>query len=441
MENPQNPVQRRMSGIRSRIERVPMPLRPIIALVVIITLVVIWNYVSALPAVRALTLGGDVTVSGTIEAEQMSVTAELGGRVIDLIAAEGDQVQANQVLLRLDSDTAQAELYRAQGARAEAQAKRDLAKNGARPEDKAQADASLAQATAARDGAKKAWEDAQAILKTPQDLDAKIIDAQAQVKITEQQIYSAQAQQSLAESGKSKYRGRGSDLEKSMYASFDFQAAAAQETMAAAMAQRDGALAALSLLTSLRNNSIELQAQVHQAEARYHDAEAATQLAQAARDLVYSGATKEDLAIAEAGLAQAQAAEKAAQARVDKLALRAPGAGRVSKRAVQIGQVISPGSVAMTMVSADKLTLTVYVPQDRLGKVRAGQSARVMVDSFPARAFTGRVTFISPQAEFTPKNVQTTEGRASQVFAVKIQMENPDNSLKPGMAADATLVQ
>jgi HlyD family secretion protein len=140
-------------------------------------------------------------------------------------------------------------------------------------------------------------------------------------------------------------------------------------------------------------------------------------------------------------LAQAQAAEKGAQARVDKLSLRAPANGRISTRPAQIGQVLSPGTVAMTMVNPDKLTLTVYVPQDRLGKIRAAQNARVTVDSFPGHMFNGHVTFISPQAEFTPKNVQTVEGRASQVFAVRIQMDNSENLLKPGMAADAVLLQ
>jgi HlyD family secretion protein len=143
--------------------------------------------------------------------------------------------------------------------------------------------------------------------------------------------------------------------------------------------------------------------------------------------------------MAEAGFAQALAAEKAAQARVDKLSLRAPSAGRISKRSVQIGAVLAPGTTALTMVNTDKITLTVYAPEERIGKIRAGQTARVSVDSFSGRVFDGRVTFISPQAEFTPKNVQTVEGRASQVFAVKIRLDNPESLMRPGMAADAII--
>lgn len=432
-------IQERLEHTRARVEGVPLPLRGAIVIGVIIVIVLLWNFISSLSFVRALSLSGEYRATGTLEADSSSVTVDIGGRVVKLLAQEGDIVEAGAILIQLDSDSAQADLARAQGVRAEAQAKRDLAKNGARAEDKTQADAGLAQAIATRDGAKKAWDDALAILRTPQDLDVKLINARAQVTIAEQQIESAKAQQTVAESAQSRYRGRGSDLEKTMYASLDLQIRGAQENVAAAMAQRDGALTALNELLAVHDNPIDLQAQVHQAEARYHDAEAAAQIAQATRDLVYNGASKQDLAMAEAGLAQAFAAEKAAQARVDKLSLRAPSAGRISKRSAQIGEVLAPGTTAMTMVNTEKITLTVYVPQDRIGKIRLGQTARVSVDSFPGRAFDGRVTFISPQAEFTPKNVQTVEGRASQVFAVKIRLDNAENLLRPGMSADAVI--
>lgn len=411
-----------------------------IIVVAIIVLVVIWNFVLSLPFVRAILPGGALQASGTIEAEQVSVTSDVGGRVVEILAKEGDLVDTDTIVVRFDSESAAADLARTQGALAEAQARRDLTKNGARAEDKAQADAVLTQAIAARDGAKRAWEDALTILKNPQELNAKIDQARSQVAVAEQQIEAGKAQQAQAEAMRSKYHGRGSDLEKTFYASFDLQVQAAQENIAAAMAQRDGALTLLNDLLTIREHPLDLQMQVHQAEARYREVDAAAQVAQAARDLIYAGATKEDLAIAEAGVAQAQAGVNVAQARFDKLSLRAPAAGRISKRSINVGQVIAPGTTAMTIVDTNRLTLTVFVPEDRVGRVRAGQSARVLVDSFPGRIFNGRVTFISPQAEFTPKNVQTAEGRASQVFAVKIRLENSENLLIPGVPADAVIV-
>ncbi len=411
-----------------------------IVVVAIIVLVVIWNFVLALPFVRAIMLGGELQASGTIEAEPVSVTADVGGRVVEILAREGDRVDANTVVVRLDSESAAADFARAQGALAEAQARRDLTKNGARAEDKAQADAVLAQALAAREGAKRAWDDALAILKNPQELNAKIDQVRSQVAAAEQQIESGKAQQAQAEALRSKYHGRGSDLEKTFYASFDLQVQAAQENTAAAMAQRDGAQTMLNDLLAIHEQPLDLQMQVHQAEARSREADAAAQFAQAARDLVYAGATKEELAIAQAAVAQAQAAANAAQARLDKLSLRAPAAGRISKRSIDIGQVIAPGTTALKIVDTNRLTLTVFVSEERLGRIRAGQNARVSVDSFPGRTFKGSVTFISPQAEFTPKNVQTVEGRASQVFAVKIRLDNSENLLKPGIPADAVIV-
>lgn len=381
----------------------------------------------------------ELSGSGTIEGEELAVTAEVGGRVVELVAHEGDSVAANAVVARLDSVSASADLAGAKAALAQAQARRDLARNGARPEDKAQADAAVAQALAARDGAKRAWDDALTILNNPQDLEAQIASARAQVATTNQQIEAAKAQVNQAQAGRAKYAGDGSDLGKTMYTSFDLQVQAAQENVLAATAQRDGAQTGLDDLLAVRANPLQMSAQVHQAEARYHEADAAVAQAQAARDLLYAGSTKEDLAMAQAAVAQAQAAVDGAQTHLDKLTLRAPAAGLVSQRTIEIGQVIAPGTTAFTLVDPKQLTLTVYIPEDQIGRVHLDSPARVSVDSFPGRVYSGRVIFISPQAEFTPKNVQTVQDRASQVFAVKLRLDNPDNTLKPGMPADAII--
>ncbi len=382
---------------------------------------------------------GELSASGTLEADEASITAEVGGRVVQLLASEGDTVAADAILARLDSEAATAEYARARGVLAEVEARRDLARNGATVQDKAQADASLAQAKAARLGAQRAWDDARAILAQPQELDSRIAAAKANIETATQQIQSAQAQRAQAVAGRDKYAGDGSDLGKTMFASFDLQVQAADEGIAASAALRDSGLVALQDLTAVRAQPLDLESRVHQAQAHLRDAEAAVAVAQAARDLVYAGATKEDLALAEAAVAQARAAVSGAQVRLDKLDLRAPSAGSISQRVVAMGQVIAPGTVSFTLVNADRMTLTVYVPEDRLGRVRLDQIARVTVDSFPGRGFEGRVIYISPQAEFTPRNVQTVQGRVTQVFAVKIRLENADHTLKPGMPADAVL--
>jgi multidrug resistance efflux pump len=163
------------------------------------------------------------------------------------------------------------------------------------------------------------------------------------------------------------------------------------------------------------------------------------ELAQAQVEGLRIGATPEQIAAAEAQVAVARSALSAVEAQLDKLALRAPISGLVLERPVHVGEVALPGAPLLTLADLDALTLTIYVREDQLGQVQLGQAASVTVDAYPDRVFSGAVDFISSQAEFTPKNVQTQEERANMVFAVKIRLPNPDHALKPGMPADALL--
>jgi HlyD family secretion protein len=99
---------------------------------------------------------------------------------------------------------------------------------------------------------------------------------------------------------------------------------------------------------------------------------------------------------------------------------------------------VKPGTSAVTIGLLDELTLTVYVPEDRYGKVSLGDEVAVTVDSFPDEAFSATVLRIADQAEYTPRNVQTAEGRRSTVFAVELSVNDPAGKLKPGMPADVT---
>jgi len=117
----------------------------------------------------------------------------------------------------------------------------------------------------------------------------------------------------------------------------------------------------------------------------------------------------------------------------------APSAGTVTLRAVEPGELVTAGMNLLRITYLGKVKLTIYVNEQDLGKVRLGQKARVSTDSDPGKSFEGTVTYISPTAEFTPKNVQTKEERTKLVFGVKIEIPNPDGALKPGLPADATL--
>jgi multidrug resistance efflux pump len=151
---------------------------------------------------------------------------------------------------------------------------------------------------------------------------------------------------------------------------------------------------------------------------------------------------------AQSAAAQAKMAINQAQANLDlvdaqiaKLTIKAPVDGVVLTRAAEPGSVVSAGGIMLTLGRLDELTITVYVPEDRVGEVVLGQVAKVTVDSFPGLTFDATVTFIANQAEFTPRNVQTVEGRKNTVFAVKLKLDNASGKLKPGMPADVVFSQ
>jgi HlyD family secretion protein len=107
-------------------------------------------------------------------------------------------------------------------------------------------------------------------------------------------------------------------------------------------------------------------------------------------------------------------------------------------RNVEPGEFVQPGATALTLADLSDLTITVYVPEDRYGQISLGQQAQVTVDSFPGVTFQAVVSHIADQAEFTPRNVQTVEGRSSTVYAIELKVTDTDGRLKIGMPADVT---
>lgn len=137
---------------------------------------------------------------------------------------------------------------------------------------------------------------------------------------------------------------------------------------------------------------------------------------------------------------QAAAQKNYIQAQVDNAKIFAPMAGRIIKKTAEAGETVFPGSPILTLADLSKLTLKIYLKETEVGKVQLGQPAKVKVDSYPGQEFDGKVSFISPVAEFTPKNIQTKDERVKLVFAVKISIPNPDERLKPGQPADGEIL-
>src|SRR5579859_544427 len=118
--------------------------------------------------------------------------------------------------------------------------------------------------------------------------------------------------------------------------------------------------------------------------------------------------------------------------------ITSPIDGTVMERLIEPGELAAPGGPLMTVADLESLTVTVYVPEDRYGEVYLGKTYPVKVDSFPDETFVGKVSHIADQAEFTPRNVQTIDGRKSTVFAIKLDLQPSGGKLKPGMPADVT---
>jgi len=401
-----------------------------------------------------------LTASGFIEAEEVHIGPQLGGRVHTLFVEEGDDVDAGHPLVRIDGTLLEAQIASARAGVDIAEAELAQVQAGARVEQIRQAEAGLAQARAARNGARKAWQDAQAIRDNPQELDAQIARARAAVASADAALAEAIAQKDAAVIANENYwdaKEEIADAKKKLekipepqrpdlpgfqldFHMIPYQYWKAWVGVNTAEAQLQGARSSLNNLLEMRQNPQDLEAQVDAARAGYQRAKAAVQQAEAQLAVLRSGATPEEIAAAQAQAEQAQAALDRLLSEQEKLSIAAPVGGLVLELSIHEGELAAPGATILTLGDLDEVTLTVYVPEDQLGKVNVGQVVEVEVDSFPGETFRGTVVAIATEAEFTPRNVQTEEERVNMVFAVDVSIPNPDHKLKPGVPADATIL-
>jgi multidrug resistance efflux pump len=195
--------------------------------------------------------------------------------------------------------------------------------------------------------------------------------------------------------------------------------------------------------TQAADDVLQMRAEVSVAQERYYAALDYLRKFQTGEQSTAVLAAQGALSQVQAAADQAQKTIEQAQANLDfidtqiaKLDIFAVMDGVILTRNVEPGEFVQPGAVALTMADLTDLTITVYVPEDRYGQVSLGQTAEVRVDSFPDLTFTATVIHIADQAEFTPRNVQTVEGRSSTFYAIKLKVADPEGKLKIGMPAD-----
>jgi HlyD family secretion protein len=345
-----------------------------------------------------------VRVSGNIEVTDAELSFKTAGRVEERTVSEGDMVRTGQPVARLESAELEQEaaLRKAEAEAAQAALAELLA--GSRREDIAQAEAAAQQARAR--------------------LEELLAGSRTQeVEAARAAVASARAEADRTKLDDERY---GRLFKKEVVSAQQYDAA--RTAYEAASARLREAEEHLNLVEEgPRREQIE-QARAALAQAEEHYAE------------VKRGPRRETIEQARARAEQARQARAVAETRLGYARLLSPMSGVVLSQNVEAGEYVNPGTPVVTVGDLQNVWLRAYINETDLARVKLGQRVRVTTDTFPGKVYEGRVSFISSQAEFTPKNVQTEKERVKLVYRVKVDIANPNMELKPGMPADAEIL-
>ncbi len=209
----------------------------------------------------------------------------------------------------------------------------------------------------------------------------------------------------------------------------------AKAELVAAQARAKAAHDTWQRLQSLVKKKLASREEVETSHSNANAAQAQVKAAEAALKLMQAGARKEDIAAATADVHAAEAALKLAQQNLAHTQLKAPADGIIRTRILEPGDMASPLRPALTLAFTNPVWVRAYLPETLLGKVKPGMPARILSDSYPDKTYTGWVGYISPTAEFTPKNVETPELRTRLVYQLRVFVCNPEEELRLGMPA------
>lgn len=436
----------------------------------------------------------ELHASGIVEVEQVDIASTAGGRVKEVYVNEGDTVDTGQVLFQLEDpllkaqheqalasqesaranlEAAQASLSLAQASLLAAESARDLAEiqyeqvlntsrlaeqlDRSRLWDEEKSDefqtppwyfsqqAELFAAEENIEAAKASLEADQAaydeLLQDP--IYSDLQEAEARLARAQVEYINAQAllNREISQTGREQLL----DVLEENFDNAETELNAAQDTLDQVIEQGTTAeiLEAKAKVTVSQEMyqealnywasqltgeySLDVQAasiNMDQAEANVTTAEAAKLQAEAT------------VSAAETAIDQTQTGINLIELQIEEMQVDSPASGVILVKAIQPGEIIGPGMVAMTVGALDELTITVFVPEERYGQIRLGNKAEVTSESFPDEIFPAVVTRISDQAEYTPSNVQTEEDRNTVVFAIQLSVDDPSGKLKPGMPVD-----
>ncbi|MGE0870351.1 MAG: HlyD family secretion protein [Kofleriaceae bacterium] len=337
--------------------------------------------------------------AGTVESRAVTVGSRVGGRIAEIRVHEGDLVKPGQVLIVLEPGDLRAQHAMATAQLEQAQAALDKLERGARPEEIAQANARAAQATAALAEAKHGG-------RAEEIAAAEARVAQAQAAADKAQLDADRAHRLLASQAIARAEADAADL--------------ALRTAKAQLVAQQNVLAQTRAGARTEEKA--------QAAARATEAKAAAQL-------VNAGPRVEDLRAAAALVAAAKARVDQLEVMLGELEIRAPSVARVEALDLRPGDILAPNAPAASLLEEGQLYVRIYVPETQIGRVKVGDKLPIEVDSFPDRAFEGRVDHVNERGEYSPRNLQTADERADQVFAMRISVLDGQHDLRAGMAA------
>lgn len=399
----------------------------------------------------------ELNASGIISATEINIASQIGGTVVSVNVNEGSQVKKGDVLFQLDDALLQAQRNQASAAVTvaekavnSARVQYDIAVNSARLQD--------------QQNRVNSW-------KIPQpdefdlpawyfDKEEKINSAQSEVDASaaDLEIEKANLEKVLADNTSQEFLSAEKRLADAQVAFLIADQVLTQANDAQdkedisnyANDLYDTAKTELSsaqtdykrlLTTQAATEVLEARARVRVAQERLDRAIDYLNSLESGDQSLMVQAADSGVQQAEAVLAQAQAALALIDIQLEKTTIKSPADGVVLTRNLEEGEMLVPGSVALIIGQLQEVSLTVYIPETEYGKIKLDDSVSIAVDSFPGKDFTGTVSYISDQAEFTPRNVQTVDGRKTTVYAVKITVPNTNLELKPGMPADVTFGQ
>jgi len=352
--------------------------------------------------------------SGTIEARNAQLAFQISGRVVEVLVDEGQLVERDQTLAVLDKSECQARYEQAEA----------LVQNSVKNLQRIETVLEMYKETLPDDVA-RAEAGVKVLLSQLQELEA----GSREQEIERARLAFLNAKDIMEEAKKDKERF-GKLFEKALVSEKQWDAVKLKYETASKEFER--AKETLGLLTEgVRKETIQT--------ARARVAEGRAMLKQARGNLKRIDAAEMEVEAALAQVKAAQSALKVVETQLRYTYLKAPFKGIITSRNVELGEVVLPGREVFSLADLSSVDLKIFVDETEIGKVKPGQNVEVRVDTFPDKVYQGKVSFISPEGEFTPKIIQTHKERVKLVYLVKVAIPNPNLELKSGMPADAWL--